>query len=67
MNLLNCIKQPETETTVTNELLDTEPANLALAPDKLFAGQWKHDAIPKKPDGKVAERFLAQMEKLPCT
>ena len=66
MTLRDSTERPETLTIGTNELLGTDPAALAPALDKLFAGQWKRGAIPEKWDGKTAERIVAHLEKLLC-
>lgn len=57
-------ERPETVTIGTNELIGTNPANLAPALTKLMAGQWKKGGIPEKWDGKAAERIVAVLEKL---
>jgi UDP-N-acetylglucosamine 2-epimerase (non-hydrolysing) len=67
LTLRDSTERPETVTIGTNELLGTDPAALAPALDKLFAGQWKRGAIPEKWDGKTAERIVAHLEKLLCT
>ena len=48
----------------TNELIGTNPAALAPALDKLFAGQWKKGAIPEKWDGHTGKRIVQVLEKL---
>ncbi|MGD8913109.1 MAG: UDP-N-acetylglucosamine 2-epimerase (non-hydrolyzing) [Candidatus Thiodiazotropha sp.] len=67
LTLRDSTERPETVTIGTNELLGTNPAALAPALSKLFAGQWKCGAIPEKWDGKTAERIVAHLEKLLCT
>ena len=66
MTLRNSTERPETVTIGTNELLGTDPAALAPALDKLFAGRWKRGDIPEKWDGKSAERIVAHLETLLC-
>lgn len=64
MTLRNSTERPETVTTGTNELLGTDPAALAPALARLFAGQWKRGEIPEKWDGKAAARIVAALEGL---
>ena len=66
MTLRDNTERPETVTTGTNELIGTNPAALAPALDKLFAGQWKKGGIPEMWDGKTGERIVAELEKLLC-
>lgn len=66
MTLRDNTERPETVSIGTNELLGTDPAALAPALDKLFAGQWKQGSIPEKWDGKTAERIVAHLETLLC-
>ena len=51
-------ERPETCTVGTNELIGTDPAAVAPALKKLFAGQWKKGAIPELWDGRAAERII---------
>jgi len=51
-------ERPETCTVGTNELIGTNPDAIKPALDKLFAGQWKHGAIPELWDGHAAERII---------
>ena len=51
-------ERPETCTVGTNELIGTNPAAVAPALKKLFAGQWKKGAIPPLWDGHAAERII---------
>jgi UDP-N-acetylglucosamine 2-epimerase (non-hydrolysing) len=46
MTLRDTTERPETITMGTNELVGTDPANLAPYFDRLFAGQWKKGTIP---------------------
>ena len=66
MTLRNSTERPETVTIGTNELLGTDPAALAPAFEKLFAGQWKQGRIPPLWDGKTGERIVAHLEQLLC-
>jgi UDP-N-acetylglucosamine 2-epimerase (non-hydrolysing) len=66
MTLRDNTERPETITIGTNELIGTDPAGLAPALDKLFAGQWKQGAIPEKWDGKTGERIVVVLERLLC-
>ena len=51
-------ERPETCTVGTNELIGTNPDAIKPALDKLFAGQWKHGAIPELWDGHAADRIV---------
>ena len=51
-------ERPETCTIGTNELIGTDPAAVAPALRKLFAGEWKKGAIPELWDGHTAERII---------
>lgn len=51
-------ERPETCTIGTNELIGTNPANIAPALHQLYAGQWKKGAIPDLWDGHTAERII---------
>ena len=51
-------ERPETCTVGTNELIGTDPAAVAPALKKLFAGQWKKGGIPELWDGRAAERIV---------
>ena len=64
LTLRDSTERPETVTTGTNELIGTNPAALAPALDKLFAGQWKQGAIPAKWDGHTGERIVQVLEQL---
>jgi UDP-N-acetylglucosamine 2-epimerase (non-hydrolysing) len=66
MTLRNSTERPETVTIGTNELLGIDPAALAPAFEKLFAGQWKQGRIPPLWDGKTGERIVAKLELLLC-
>lgn len=62
MTLRNSTERPETVSIGTNELLGTDPAALAPALERLFAGQWKKGGIPEKWDGKTAGRIVAALK-----
>jgi UDP-N-acetylglucosamine 2-epimerase (non-hydrolysing) len=64
MTLRTSTERPETVTMGTNELLGVDPAALAPAFEKLFAGQWKRGSIPPLWDGKTGERIVSQLERL---
>jgi len=64
LTLRDSTERPETVTIGTNELIGTNPAALAPALDKLFAGQWKKGAIPEKWDGHTGERIVQVLEHL---
>ncbi len=64
MTLRTTTERPETVTIGTNEILGTDPAALAGALDRLFAGQWKKGRIPEKWDGRAGERIVASLETL---
>lgn len=58
MTLRDTTERPETCTLGTNELLGTDPRNIAPAFRKLFAGDWKRGEIPPLWDGHTAERIV---------
>jgi len=51
-------ERPETITMGTNELIGTNPNNIAPALIKLFTGNWKKGEIPPLWDGKTSERIV---------
>ncbi len=61
MTLRDNTERPETITMGTNELLGTNPKSIKPAMDKLFAGEWKHGAIPELWDGHTAERIVKHL------
>jgi UDP-N-acetylglucosamine 2-epimerase (non-hydrolysing) len=65
MTLRTTTERPETVTVGTNELLGTDPAALAPAFSRLFAGEWKKGSIPDKWDGRTGERIVDILERLP--
>ena len=58
LTLRKSTERPETVTVGTNELLGIDPAALAPAFERLFAGQWKKGGIPEKWDGRTGERII---------
>ena len=58
LTLRDNTERPETVTTGTNELVGTNPKNIALFMRKLINGDWKKGEIPEKWDGKTAERIV---------
>ncbi|MBP3193825.1 non-hydrolyzing UDP-N-acetylglucosamine 2-epimerase [Natronogracilivirga saccharolytica] len=62
MTLRDNTERPETVELGTNELIGTDPANIAPAFERLLAGQWKSGRIPDKWDGKAAGRIVAGLE-----
>ena len=48
----------------TNELIGTNPNNIAPAFNTLISGNWKKGGIPELWDGKAAERIIAEIIKL---
>ena len=52
-------ERPETCLIGTNELIGTNPTQIAPIMDKLFAGEWKKGAIPDLWDGCASERIVA--------
>jgi UDP-N-acetylglucosamine 2-epimerase (non-hydrolysing) len=64
MTLRNTTERPETVTMGTNVLIGTDPASLAPAFDRLFAGQWQRGVIPPLWDGRTGERIVATLASL---
>lgn len=67
MTLRTTTERPETVTLGTNELLGIDPAAIAPAFARLFAGEWKHGSIPELWDGRAGERIVAALEDLLAT
>jgi UDP-N-acetylglucosamine 2-epimerase (non-hydrolysing) len=64
LTLRDSTERPETVIVGTNELIGTNPVNLAPALARLLAGQWKQGSIPDKWDGHAAPRIVAELERL---
>lgn len=64
LTLRDNTERPETVTIGTNELVGTDPRNLAPALARLLAGAWKRGGVPEKWDGQTAPRIVAAMERL---
>ncbi|MEX1121350.1 MAG: UDP-N-acetylglucosamine 2-epimerase (non-hydrolyzing) [Balneolales bacterium] len=58
LTLRDNTERPETITMGTNELVGTDPQNIAPYLKRLFAGEWKQGGIPEKWDGRAAERIV---------
>ena len=64
MTLRDTTERPETVEQGTNALLGTDPAAIAPALDRLFAGAWQIGSVPARWDGRAAERIVGRLEKL---
>ena len=64
LTLRDNTERPETITIGTNELIGTNPENLAPALSKLMAGQWKKGGIPEKWDGQAAVRIIKILKEI---
>ena len=64
LTLRDNTERPETITIGTNELIGTDPKNIAPAMKTLFAGEWKKGGIPELWDGKTAQRIVDTLVKL---
>lgn len=62
MTLRDNTERPETITVGTNELIGTDPAAIAPALARLYAGQWKKGTIPELWDGGTATRIVRILE-----
>ena len=58
LTLRDNTERPETVTIGTNELIGTNPKNIAPAMEKLFSGKWKKGSIPELWDGRTAKRIV---------
>jgi UDP-N-acetylglucosamine 2-epimerase (non-hydrolysing) len=58
MTLRDNTERPETCLLGTNELIGTDPANIAPAFKKLFGNKWKKGKIPPFWDGHAAQRIV---------
>ncbi|MCD6543795.1 MAG: UDP-N-acetylglucosamine 2-epimerase (non-hydrolyzing) [Flavobacteriaceae bacterium] len=61
MTLRDNTERPETITIGTNELVGTNPDNIAPFMEKLHAGDWKVGEIPYLWDGKTANRIVEDL------
>ena len=64
LTLRDNTERPETITVGTNELIGTDPKNIAPAIKTLFAGEWKKGGIPELWDGKTAGRIVEKLIEL---
>jgi UDP-N-acetylglucosamine 2-epimerase (non-hydrolysing) len=64
LTLRDNTERPETVEIGTNELIGTDPAKLAPALERLFAGQWKRGQVPPLWDGHTGERIVEVLERL---
>ncbi len=64
MTLRNNTERPETITIGTNELVGTNPDNVAPFMEKLHKGEWKSGEIPYLWDGHAAERIVKDLLEL---
>jgi UDP-N-acetylglucosamine 2-epimerase (non-hydrolysing) len=64
LTLRDNTERPETITIGTNELIGTDPKNIAPAMKTLFAGDWKKGGIPELWDGKTAGRIVDILVKM---
>lgn len=64
LTLRDTTERPETTTIGTNELVGTNPAALAPHLERLFAGQWKHGAIPPLWDGQTGRRIVEHLGRI---
>jgi UDP-N-acetylglucosamine 2-epimerase (non-hydrolysing) len=64
ITMRNSTERPETVSQGTNELIGSDPLNLANALNTLFDGKWKQGFIPPLWDGKTGERIVSLLEKL---
>jgi UDP-N-acetylglucosamine 2-epimerase (non-hydrolysing) len=64
MTLRDNTERPETITIGTNELVGTNPKNVAPYMKKLHAGDWKSGEIPHLWDGNTAKRMVEDLLKM---
>ncbi|WP_282774804.1 non-hydrolyzing UDP-N-acetylglucosamine 2-epimerase [Phaeodactylibacter xiamenensis] len=64
LTLRDNTERPETITQGTNELVGTDPANIAPALRRVFSGNWKTGSIPEKWDGGTGERIVEVLLRL---
>ncbi len=62
MTLRASTERPETVSIGTNALIGTDPAKLAPALERLFAGDWPRGGIPALWDGRAGARIVAGLE-----
>ncbi len=58
LTLRDNTERPETIDIGTNELIGTDPVNIAPAMEQLFEGKWKKGGIPELWDGQTAPRIV---------
>ncbi|MEA3642477.1 MAG: UDP-N-acetylglucosamine 2-epimerase (non-hydrolyzing) [Lamprobacter sp.] len=64
MTLRDSTERPETVSQGTNALIGTDPAKLAPALERLFAGDWQTGTVPERWDGQASKRIVANLEDL---
>lgn len=64
LTLRDNTERPETITVGTNQLIGTDPKNIAPAMKTLFKGEWKKGGIPELWDGKTAKRIVTKLIEL---
>ncbi len=64
MTLRDSTERPETVTTGSNELVGTDPSNLAPYLSRLLSGQWKKGDVPPLWDGNTSPRIVDKLIKL---
>ncbi|MBN9350486.1 MAG: UDP-N-acetylglucosamine 2-epimerase (non-hydrolyzing) [Chitinophagaceae bacterium] len=61
LTLRNSTERPETITMGTNELVGTDPGDLAQYLKKLLNGKWKEGKVPPLWDGKTSTRIIQSL------
>jgi UDP-N-acetylglucosamine 2-epimerase (non-hydrolysing) len=61
LSLRDSTERPETITVGTNELIGTNPKNIAPAMKTLFSGNWKKGGIPELWDGNTSVRIVDKL------
>lgn len=61
MTLRDSTERPETISEGTNELVGTEPSNLARYFKRLSDNEWKKGTVPELWDGKTSERIIDKL------
>lgn len=64
LTIRDTTERPETVAVGTNELIGTDPAALAPALERIFAGRWKKGSIPERWDGRTGDRIAEVLERL---